>query len=73
MKKVAILKVGDKVVKTLEIKELTVEEFLALQKEAEKNLQDLKDQQDLLLKCVALLQQEIDNLKNEIKYIKGVD
>ena len=58
------IKVNDKVVAVLEIKECTALEFLEKKKEAEKNAAQLDG-------VIKLYKNEINKLKEEIKILKG--
>lgn len=53
------------------IRDLEYGDFIALQRECEKNQQKKDDSIDSLVSFVKFLEKEIENLKNEIKELKG--
>ncbi len=71
MKKAVIISLGNKPILIYGISEMSTDEFLRLQKECDKNLNELVEKKNDLLRDVDTLKEQVEQLKDEIKFLKG--
>lgn len=71
MKKAVIISLGNKPILIYGISEMSTDEFLRIKKECDKNLNELVEKKNEFLRDVDTLKEQVEQLKNEIKFLKG--